>query len=371
MGNGQQTAAGRGLGIPCRACHLVVLVAILGTLSPTAPLRAYQEPQRVAEVLSTARQDSRVTCLAMSASGASIAWAETAGTLRVVDSGATMRRPVAPRKSARVRSVAYSPSGHVLALGAYGDDPHEGLPDEENGRALSRIILLDLQKKSESELESSDRFYAFNLAFSSDGRMLASQAAGGIAVWELGNKTKKCQLKTDGSIAESLCVSPDARLLAGGDGSRKLRLWDLSRGGCIYMAAAHRRGIASISFSPDGSKFATGSLDHRVKVWNTESRTQVAVLGDDGGLAAPGRVCAAGFLADGRTLVSAHSDNFARVWDVATGKLEREIAFPIPPGLTVIMMKISADAGVVAVVLKSEIREESNEAPYWVYMLRI
>jgi WD40 repeat protein len=73
--------------------------------------------------------------------------------------------------------------------------------------------------------------------------------------------------------------------------------------------------IYSVCFSPDGSKIASGSFDHTIKIWDVQTNTLIHSI-DVGGRSVVNSVC---FSPDGLSLVSG-VDSSIKIWDVNTGK---------------------------------------------------
>ncbi|MBS3763144.1 MAG: protein kinase, partial [Planctomycetes bacterium] len=65
----------------------------------------------------------------------------------------------------------------------------------------------------------------------------------------------------------TLAVSPDGRLAAGTEGDR-IAIWDLENSRLKEYMKHHRNDVTSLSFHPEGSRLASGSLDGSVKIWD-------------------------------------------------------------------------------------------------------
>ncbi|MBI4617331.1 MAG: hypothetical protein HY720_27220, partial [Planctomycetes bacterium] len=50
-----------------------------------------------------------------------------------------------------------------------------------------------------------------------------------------------------------------------------VRLWDGETGRPIATLEGHQGLVASIAFSPDGKRLASGSLDTTIRLWNLET----------------------------------------------------------------------------------------------------
>ena len=75
----------------------------------------------------------------------------------------------------------------------------------------------------------------------------------------------------------------------------------------------HTDGVNSVSYSPDGSQFATGSADRTIKLWDVSTQGNIATL-----IGHTGIVNSVAYSSDGILLASASSDNTIRLWDVST-----------------------------------------------------
>jgi tetratricopeptide (TPR) repeat protein len=110
---------------------------------------------------------------------------------------------------------------------------------------------------------------AQGLAFSQDGRMLASFARSEITLWEADTGRP---LKTlNASQASGVAFSPDGRRLATacGDG---VKVWDLASGQELLVFRQDLGMAHCVAFSPDGWQLAAGG-DFRVKVWDARPLT--------------------------------------------------------------------------------------------------
>jgi WD40 repeat protein len=110
-----------------------------------------------------------------------------------------------------------------------------------------------------------------------------------------------------------VAYSPDGtRLLSGG---WKLRMWDAATGHLLHTFEAGPSVVASAAFSLDGSHVVSASSnDHVLKLW--EAATGRLLRSFSGHT---GRINSIVFSADGSRLVSCADDGTVRIWDTATG----------------------------------------------------
>ena len=77
----------------------------------------------------------------------------------------------------------------------------------------------------------------------------------------------------------------------------------------------HTNSVLSVSFSPDGERIVSGSLDNTLKVWDAETGQETLTLKGHSG-----PVWSVSFSPDGERIVSGSDDNTLKVWDAETGQ---------------------------------------------------
>ena len=75
-----------------------------------------------------------------------------------------------------------------------------------------------------------------------------------------------------------MSFSPDGTKVASGSYRETVKLWDVTSGEClqtfssvVFIKNLRSHSVNSVSFSPDGTKVASGSGDKTVKLWDVTS----------------------------------------------------------------------------------------------------
>ncbi len=108
------------------------------------------------------------------------------------------------------------------------------------------------------------------LSVDHNGQLVYRTAGPGrLLVWSLVGAGETRGLEPDGSQCSSMGLSPDGRLMACGDLSGGLQLWDLATGRSLWKVSTGAGFLLSTRFSPDGSEIATGGRGGVVEIHRT------------------------------------------------------------------------------------------------------
>jgi uncharacterized caspase-like protein len=191
-------------------------------------------------------------------------------------------------------TMSFSPDGRVLAS-AWGFNAQLTLRDVSTG-----LELRSLKTTSAMNIIS-------GLAWSADGRRLASAQWGfkgnlaapngpdkisfdditfSIKVWDAQTGTELNLLAGHNNFVNALAFSRDGRMLASGSYDSTIKLWDLATGRELRTLKGHAGPIAALDLSPDGRYVVSGSDDGSARLWSTQTGDLLATMvslnkGDD------------------------------------------------------------------------------------------
>ena len=146
-----------------------------------------------------------------------------------------------------------------LSLAAYG------LP---NGR----IGVMDLRNGKELWAAVASREYILSLAFSPDGKILASGAGFAepdIRLWDVATGKAIGHLEGHGSWVGSLVFWPDGKRLASSSADQTIRIWDIASQKCLDVLRGQLQEVWRLALLPDDKTLVSGAKDGTVCFWDT------------------------------------------------------------------------------------------------------
>jgi len=204
-------------------------------------------------------------------------------------------------------SVAFSPSGKLLALG--GVDKSIRLWDVESSRVLRTL--------------SGHAGAVTSLSFHADGETLASASQDGtVKVWNASSGRLAATLSGHSGPVWSVAFAADGKSLASGGEDRTIRVWDPVEGKEISSWSAHGGPVLTVAHAPNGGKhLASGGGDGAVKLWEAAGVKPLRTF-----VGHTAAVYHLAFSPDGKKIASGSGDKSVRLWDVQEGKELRTFA---------------------------------------------
>jgi WD40 repeat protein/cytochrome c551/c552 len=182
-----------------------------------------------------------------------------------------------------------------------------------------RILIYDLSQPGRPLLRelATPNDVVQSLAWSGDGRWLASGGFRRIRIWDANSGIIAREIGGLSGRVTALAVVAKGDVLIAGEGEvaspSMVRLWHIPDGRPIGQWTAHADSILAMRVSADGRMLVTAGADKLVKIWDLPARQELAKLE---GHAGP--VIAVALKADGTQLASAGVDKEVKIWNPVT-----------------------------------------------------
>ena len=208
--------------------------------------------------------------IALAADGATLAMVAEGPSIRLIDLASGRTRAIAlgtSRKDGEIGGVDFSPDGAALAVAI-----------EANPVLLLNVV----SGKEQGRIGIDNRSRPGILKFSPNGRVLAvagEDASGGatsVRLVEIATGREQVRLVHRADIS-ALAFSPDGTILATGtedsleDRDFAVRLWNVADGRKRAEVPGHRNSVTGLSFSADGARLVSSSLDGTALIWDVPS----------------------------------------------------------------------------------------------------
>ena len=154
------------------------------------------------------------------------------------------------------------------------------------------------------------------LKFSPDGNELAVASQMGIWIYSADTGAELALLTGHTARIQKLAFLPNRKILASTSNDRTIRLWDTESGKQLAVLSVQQNFLPwALVFSPDSATIASGGRTGTIHMWNAATGVHLAAL-----MGHTDSVEALAFSPDGRMLASASQDTSIRLWDSSSGE---------------------------------------------------
>ncbi len=179
-------------------------------------------------------------------------------------------------KTNDIYDLAFSPDGKLLALATGDFGPN--MTDLRVGGKPGAVELWDWKAHRLLKTLKTRRFAVWGLAFSNDGKRLASAGGlyggttaaprlGEVQVWNVETGDEVFDLSGVSDNVFNVAFSPDGKRLVAASGRLsgkmpvEVKIWDMESGLVAFTLRGFDRPVHGVAFSPDGKRLATAGHD--------------------------------------------------------------------------------------------------------------
>jgi WD40 repeat protein len=182
----------------------------------------------------------------------------------VLDAASGTGRALLDPAPCEAAALALSPDGQLLAVGQSGGEPARG----PAALLASKLRLWHVPTRKDLWPDEPHLWDVYAVAFSPDGRRLATAEWETVRVWEVATGRRVLDLIGHEGRVHAVAFSPDGRILVSAGEDRTIRLWDITRGSERRRLGGHHGTVHALAFSPDGKALATAGTDSTILVWD-------------------------------------------------------------------------------------------------------
>ncbi len=171
--------------------------------------------------------------------------------------------------------------------------------------------------------------------------LLASgNSTGQVTIWDLNQAQPVRRIAAHQQTVNATALSPNQSIVATGSDDRTIKIWDVQSGQLLKTLTGHQDAVSSLAITPDGQRLISGSWDQTVKVWDLATGAVIKTLTGHSGI-----VNAIAISADGQILASSSRDKTVKLWNLQNFQLIRTLS---GSRLSILSVAISPDRKLIA-----------------------
>ena len=152
----------------------------------------------------------------------------------------------------------------------------------------------------------------YSLSWAPNGKIIASAGFGQVNVWDVDTKEKVATLEEHTSFVWGVSFSPNGEKFASASVDGTVRVWKASD--YSEHSVLRNAGAFCLAWSPDSKKIAVGSTSGRITVWDIESQETLQTF------QAGNLTVSVAWSPDNNFIAAGRLDGKIPVWDVGNGK---------------------------------------------------
>ena len=173
-------------------------------------------------------------------------------------------------QQAKVNCLAISPDGKLIISGGSDKTIKIWYFGSRERRSLDDLVTLKAHQLAVNQI-------AFN-PIEDEVKFASVSSDRRVILWGMESKIPLNILTAHTQAVKTLAFSPDGKLLATGGDDGLIIIWDLANRKLVRTLSAHRWTISALSFLRDGNTLISASWDGNLKFWQLDSGQEIDCL---------------------------------------------------------------------------------------------
>ncbi|HEX3148140.1 MAG TPA: WD40 repeat domain-containing protein [Gemmataceae bacterium] len=168
--------------------------------------------------------------------------------------------------------------------------------------------------------------HVLGVVFSPNGKQLATASRDAtVKIWDLGNGRELRTYRGSKDPVRAIAWSRDGKWVASTAGN-EIHIWDPESGKLKTALKGHDKPASAIAFAPDGQTLASGSDDTSVRLWDLAKGTETANLNADFDKKQKNQVNAITFSPNGKLVAAVNGNGQLQIWNPGLEKAKRLVS---------------------------------------------
>lgn len=186
------------------------------------------------------------------------------------------------------------------------------------------------------------------VVYSPDGNRLATASKDAtVKVWDLGNGREIKTYRGSKDPVRALAWSKDGKWIASTAGN-EIHIWDPDTGKLKTSLKGHEKPVSAVAFHPDGTVLASGSDDTSVRLWDLGTGMETFNLNADGDKKSKSQIYSVTFSPNGKLVAAVNGNGQLQIWNPSNEKPKRLVSgFDAHPSSTAYQVVFGKDTSVI------------------------
>ncbi len=165
-----------------------------------------------------------------------------------------------------------------------------------------------------------------SVVYSPNGEKLATASRDAtVKIWDLGNGREVRTYRGSKDPVRSIAWSNDGKWIASTAGN-EIHVWDPETGKLKKSLTGHEKPVSAVAFHSDGNSLVSGSDDMSVRLWNIEQGNETANLNADADKKVKSQIYSVTFSPNGKLVAAVNGNGQMQIWNPSLEKAKRLVS---------------------------------------------